>query len=90
MTDRTRMRPAAGCDRRDTDGQACRRCVPHRAPQFNVITTQTIALANAVTAVQILGRRLTATVLLIEALGGSWNANELPSTMAVTERTTAR
>jgi len=57
---------------------------------LNVITTQTIALANAVTAVQILGRRLTATVLLIEALGGGWNANELPSTKAVTERTTAR
>jgi NodT family efflux transporter outer membrane factor (OMF) lipoprotein len=57
---------------------------------LNVITTQTIALANAVTAVQILGRRLTATVLLIEALGGGWNANELPSTKAVTERTDAR
>jgi NodT family efflux transporter outer membrane factor (OMF) lipoprotein len=57
---------------------------------LNVITTQTIALANAVTAVQILGRRLTATVLLIEALGGGWSADELPSTKAVTERTTAR
>jgi NodT family efflux transporter outer membrane factor (OMF) lipoprotein len=57
---------------------------------LNVITTQTIALANAVTAVQILGRRLTATVLLMEALGGGWSADELPSTKAVTERTTAR
>jgi NodT family efflux transporter outer membrane factor (OMF) lipoprotein len=40
---------------------------------LNVITTQAIALANQVTAVQILGRRLTAAVLLVEALGGGWS-----------------
>ena len=56
---------------------------------LNVITTQTIALANEVTAVQILGRRMTATVLLIQALGG-WNQAELPSAAAVTERTRER
>jgi NodT family efflux transporter outer membrane factor (OMF) lipoprotein len=55
---------------------------------LNVITTQTIALANEVTAVQILGRRMAATILLVEALGGGWNAAELPSAKAVTERTT--
>ena len=57
---------------------------------LNVITTQTIALANEVTAVQILGRRMTATVLLIQALGGGWNQAELPSAAAVTERTRER
>lgn len=53
---------------------------------LNVITTQTIALTNEITAVQILGRRMTAAVLLIEALGGGWNAGELPSNQAVMAR----
>ena len=51
---------------------------------LNVITTQTIALRNETTAVQILGRRMTATVLLIEALGGGWNTTNLPSVQEVT------
>lgn len=55
---------------------------------LNVITTQTIALASEVTAVQILGRRMTAAVLLIQALGGGWNAGELPSASDVTRRPT--
>jgi NodT family efflux transporter outer membrane factor (OMF) lipoprotein len=53
---------------------------------LNVITTQTIALTNQVTGVQILGRRMTAAVLLIQALGGDWSAAELPSAREVTER----
>jgi NodT family efflux transporter outer membrane factor (OMF) lipoprotein len=57
---------------------------------LNVITTQTIALADEVTAVQILGRRMTAAILLVQALGGGWNKAELPSAAAVTERTTRR
>jgi len=53
---------------------------------LNVITTQTIALTNEITAVQILGRRMTAAVLLAEALGGGWNVTDLPSAQEVTER----
>jgi outer membrane protein TolC len=51
---------------------------------LNVITTQTIALADQITAVQILGRRLTATVLLVQALGGGWHDADLPSMQEVT------
>jgi NodT family efflux transporter outer membrane factor (OMF) lipoprotein len=51
---------------------------------LNVITTQTIALADGVTAVQILGRRLTAAVLLVQALGGGWSDADLPSSADVT------
>jgi len=51
---------------------------------LNVITTQTIALSNQVTAVQILGRRLTASVLLVQALGGGWHDADLPSAQEVT------
>jgi NodT family efflux transporter outer membrane factor (OMF) lipoprotein len=45
---------------------------------LNVITTQTIALTDERTAVDILTRRLTASVLLIEALGGGWDSSQLP------------
>lgn len=45
---------------------------------LNVITAQTTALNNERTAVSVLGRRLTASVALIQALGGGWTAGELP------------
>jgi len=53
---------------------------------LNVIIAQTIALTNETTAVQILGRRMTAAVLLIQALGGGWEVAELPSEQEVTRR----
>jgi len=46
---------------------------------LNVATVQATALANERTAVDILNRRLAAGVLLIKALGGGWNAADLPS-----------
>lgn len=42
------------------------------ATYLEVTTAQGIALTDERTAVQILGRRVTASVLLIKALGGSW------------------
>lgn len=39
---------------------------------LNVIVAQTIALSNQRAAVDVLGRRLTASVLLVKALGGAW------------------
>jgi NodT family efflux transporter outer membrane factor (OMF) lipoprotein len=39
---------------------------------LNVVTVQTIALSNERTAIDILGRRMSAGVLLIKALGGGW------------------
>jgi outer membrane protein TolC len=39
---------------------------------LNVIVAQTTALTNQRTAVDILGRRLNASVLLVKALGGGW------------------
>ncbi len=41
---------------------------------LNVIVSQSTELADENTAVNILGRRMSASVLLIEALGGGWNA----------------
>ena len=46
---------------------------------LQVITTQTTALQNEKTAVDILTRRLTASVLLIQALGGGWDVSHLPT-----------
>jgi NodT family efflux transporter outer membrane factor (OMF) lipoprotein len=48
-----------------------------------VITSQATLLGADVTAVTLSTRRLTASVLLIEALGGGWNASQLPTTRDV-------
>jgi len=45
---------------------------------LEVITAQSAALADEVTAVNILGRRMANTVLLIQALGGGWERSSLP------------
>ena len=45
---------------------------------LNVVTAQATQLANERAAAAILGRRLSAAVLLIKALGGGWEALELP------------
>ena len=45
---------------------------------LEVITAQSAALADEVTAVNILGRRMANTVLLIQALGGGWDRSRLP------------
>jgi NodT family efflux transporter outer membrane factor (OMF) lipoprotein len=46
---------------------------------LEVITAQSIALGNERTEVDILRRRMDASVLLIKALGGGWNAANLPT-----------
>jgi NodT family efflux transporter outer membrane factor (OMF) lipoprotein len=46
---------------------------------LEVITAQNAALTDEVTAVNILGRRMANTVLLIQALGGGWNRSSLPA-----------
>jgi outer membrane protein TolC len=45
---------------------------------LEVITAQSAALADEVTAVNILGRRMANTVLLVQALGGGWERSSLP------------
>ena len=46
---------------------------------LTVITTQATALADEKTVVDVLTRRLTSSVLLIQALGGGWDASTLPN-----------
>jgi NodT family efflux transporter outer membrane factor (OMF) lipoprotein len=50
---------------------------------LTVITAQATLLTAQVNAVNVLTRRLTASVVLIQALGGGWNTSDLPSTQAV-------
>ena len=54
------------------------------ASYLPVIISQATLLNADVTAVTLLTRRLTASVLLIEALGGGWNASQLPTRQDVT------
>ncbi|HEX7487167.1 MAG TPA: efflux transporter outer membrane subunit [Vicinamibacterales bacterium] len=49
------------------------------ATYLEVIVAQNTAFNNRRTAVSILARRLTASVLLIKALGGGWDASKLPA-----------
>ena len=46
---------------------------------LEVIVAQNVALSDEVTAVNILGRRMANTVLLIQALGGGWERTSLPT-----------
>jgi NodT family efflux transporter outer membrane factor (OMF) lipoprotein len=50
---------------------------------LQVITTQTIAVQDEKSAVDLLTRRMTATVQLIQALGGGWDISKLPTTQDV-------
>jgi NodT family efflux transporter outer membrane factor (OMF) lipoprotein len=45
---------------------------------LEVITAQSAALTDEVTAVNILGRRMVAAVQLVQALGGGWDSSSLP------------
>jgi outer membrane protein TolC len=52
---------------------------------LTVITSQATALSDEVQAVNIRTRRMTTSVLLVEALGGGWNASALPGRAGVAD-----
>jgi NodT family efflux transporter outer membrane factor (OMF) lipoprotein len=52
-------------------------------PYLQVLTAQTIALQNERNDVDILRRRMDASVLLIKAVGGGWNVSQLPQVAGV-------
>ena len=54
---------------------------------LNVITAQTTLLANQRTAVNLRMQQMTASVELIKALGGGWNASQLPTPKELTIKT---
>jgi NodT family efflux transporter outer membrane factor (OMF) lipoprotein len=53
---------------------------------LNVIVTQTTALSNQEVAMNILGQRMTAAVLLVKALGGGWSVSDLPNNDALVNK----
>jgi NodT family efflux transporter outer membrane factor (OMF) lipoprotein len=54
---------------------------------LNVITAQTTLLTNQRTEVNLRMQQMTATVELIKALGGGWNASQLPTPKELTTKT---
>lgn len=58
---------------------ATNRYIGGRDTYLQVVTTQTLALQNERNATDIERRRLDASVLLIKALGGGWQAGDLPT-----------
>ena len=55
-------------------------------PYLNVITAQTALFSNKQTAVNLRIQQMTASVQLVEALGGGWDASQLPSEKAVAKQ----
>jgi len=49
-------------------------------PYLQVVTAQTTLLFNQRNEIDILRRQMDASVLLIKAIGGGWNASQLPPT----------
>src|SRR6185437_8702869 len=47
-------------------------------PYLNVIQAQTVMLSSELTSANLVTRRMTASVLLVKALGGGWNRSQLP------------
>src|SRR4029079_2203537 len=56
---------------------------------LNVVTAQTTAYSNERNAISILGNRLTDSVALVKALGGGWDANDLPAADAIDSQSSA-
>ena len=52
---------------------------------LDLLVVETIALNNERTAITIQGSRMSASALLIKALGGSWNASDLPDVASCTK-----
>jgi len=52
---------------------------PPSPPQKSVITAQVTLLNDQETALQVQEQRLTASVALVQALGGGWDTDQLPS-----------
>jgi outer membrane protein TolC len=69
---------AVGAAQRTLD-QATNRYKGGLDTYLTVITAQSIALSNERTALNILVRRMTASVELVKALGGGWDVSKLPS-----------
>jgi outer membrane protein TolC len=56
-------------------------------PYLNVITAQTTLLSNQQIAVNLYIQQMTATVQLIEALGGGWDDTQLPAPQSLAAKT---
>jgi outer membrane protein TolC len=59
-------------------------------PYLNVISAQTNLLTNQQTQVTLHVNEMTAAVELVQALGGGWNVNQLPSAEKITSNTAAK
>jgi outer membrane protein TolC len=56
-------------------------------PYLNVITAQTTLLSNQTAETNLRMRQMTASVQLIEALGGGWDSSQLPAQKELVART---
>lgn len=79
LTDQARAEEAAVAAAREAERIIANQYKAGTVAYTNVIVAQTTALNNAVTAVNVRQSRLIASVALIQALGGGWDAAQLPN-----------
>ena len=73
------LRNAAEASARRAEELALNRYKAGQVDFTTVVIAQNTALASQQSALNVLGARLTASVSLIEALGGGWTAGDLPA-----------
>ena len=79
LEDEAKTQDAAVAAAQRTLDQATNRYKGGLDTYLTVITFQSVALANERTALDILVRRMTASVELVKAVGGGWDVSQLPS-----------
>ena len=90
LAEESKLQDAAVAAARESVALTENRYKAGTASFLEVIVVQTIALSNERTAVGILGRRLLASVQLVRALGGGWDASALDRLAAEQARLGAR
>lgn len=79
LADEARVAAAAVAAARESVALATNRYKEGAASYLDVVVTQAAALNNERAAVDVQGRRMAASVQLIAALGGGWDASTLPT-----------
>ena len=79
LANESRVLDEAVAAARDSEQLTTNRYKEGTVSYLDVVITQTTALNNERTAVDVLGRRMVASVNLVQALGGGWDASGLPT-----------
>ena len=78
LVDQEKAQTVATADARKSEEVAVNQYKEGIVPYNNVLSAQVIRLADEQASLTVLGNRLSASVALVEALGGGWSVKQLP------------